>query len=89
VYFRDIWEIDVLWTREEFVGNVFWTLVGRKCRCIANAGFRVEQGHSARVCRCTGTTANISLARTCWSPVTTLCRFQYSMAEVCALPSAL
>jgi len=43
----------------------------------------------------TGTTVmtNINLfdpqARTCWSPVTTLCRFQYDVAGVCTLPSVL
>jgi len=33
----------------EVIGNMFWTLVGRKCRHIATAGIRTELGHCARL----------------------------------------
>ena len=52
-----------------------------------------QNGDKMHVCGCTGTTVNVNVlhqhARTCWSQVTTLCRFQCGMTELCALLSAV
>jgi len=71
--------------------EMFLILVGCKCHHTATAGFHLERGHCARLrlywYNCL---YNINLlhTRTCCSPVTTLCRFQRGMAEVCALASS-